>query len=61
MQDAVDLLEHDEWGECLSLVCTQLYEYDIAINRNTFESIQRIGKLMQMSPKEWENLENLVT
>jgi len=33
VDDANDLLEHAEWGEALSLICTQLFEYDVQNQR----------------------------
>ena len=58
--DARELLDHDEWGEALSLICTQIYEYEVAIDLRLFERIQRIGKQIELSPSEWELLRELV-
>jgi len=37
IDDANDLLEHAEWGEALSLICTQLFEYDVQISAGIYE------------------------
>jgi hypothetical protein len=29
VRDALEFLEYDEWGEALSLICTQLYEFRV--------------------------------
>lgn len=60
VQDAADLLEHDEWGEALSLICTQLYEYDLPISAATYEKIELLGRQMGMASKEWTMLKTLV-
>jgi hypothetical protein len=56
INDARELLEHDEWGEALSLIYTQLYEYDIAISQSTFDQIELAGRKMELDRKGWEVL-----
>lgn len=58
--DARELLEHAEWGEALSLICTQLYEYDITITRDVYHDIERTCRALGMPPKEWEMLRDLI-
>lgn len=60
IHDAEDLLEHNEWGESLSLICTQLYEYDITINQDMYEKIASLGREIDMPSKEWSVLQELV-
>jgi hypothetical protein len=55
--DARELLDHDEWGEALSLIYTQLYEYDVKISRSVFKDIELAGNKMGLDSKEWEVLE----
>ena len=55
--DARELLEHNEWGEALSLIYTQLYEYDVAISRTIFDQIEVAGNKMGLDRKGWEVLE----
>jgi len=59
VNDAYELLEHAEWGESLSLICTQLYEYDVMITGEIYEQIERLGQQMEMSPDEWTMLKEL--
>ena len=54
--DAKELLLHDEWGEALSLICTQLYEYDIPISEDTYNLIDRAGRQMGMDNQGWREL-----
>ena len=57
INDARELLEHDEWGEALSLIYTQLYEYDVKVSQSTFELIKSAGSKMGLDSKGWEVLE----
>jgi hypothetical protein len=54
--NAADLLKHDEWGEAFTLICTQLYEYDLSISQDVFELIEKTGKSMKLSPDVWVSL-----
>ncbi|MBN69943.1 MAG: hypothetical protein CME32_11785 [Gimesia sp.] len=58
--DTKELLEHNEWGEALDLLCTQLYEYDVEISSSTYEKIEWLGEKMEMEPKVWTILKDLV-
>lgn len=57
ISDARELLDHNEWGEALSLIYTQLYEYDVKVSRTTFDQIELAGKKMRLDSKGWEILE----
>jgi hypothetical protein len=61
INDAIDLLEHDEWGESFLLICTQLYEYDVSISRSTYDSIREIGLSMKLDESNWQMLEELIS
>ncbi len=37
--DARDLFKHGEWSESLYLICTQLYEYEIAITPSLYPGL----------------------
>ena len=54
--DARELIAHDEWGEALSLVCTQLNEYDVAIPQAVFNLIESAGCRMEMNQEIWQVL-----
>jgi len=60
VRDASELLEHDEWGVAFSLICTQIYEYDVPISEATFSLIESVGQQMRLPPKEWTMLSELV-
>ena len=54
--DARELLSHNEWGEALYLIYTQLYEYDISISKDTYQMIESAGTQMSMDRRGWEML-----
>jgi hypothetical protein len=54
---ARELLEHDEFGLALSLIATQLYEYEAPIERRVYDQIATLGREMAMPPAEWVMLE----
>lgn len=58
--DAAELLDHAEWGLALSLICTQLYEYDVVITRSTYTRIEWLGHQMEMPEAEWTILKSLI-
>jgi len=56
IMDARELLSHDEWGESLSLIYTQLYEYDIPVSKDVFKMIESAGNQMNMDNQGWKDL-----
>ena len=60
VQDATELLEHGEWRVALSLICAQLYEYNVAISQETYDQIECLGQEMEMPFNEWSMLQSLV-
>ncbi|GEM_PF-3471445 len=54
---ARSLNEHDEWGEALDIICTQLFEYDLCISKSIFEKIERVGSAMDLAPEMWRDIE----
>lgn len=60
-EDATMLLEHNEWGLALSLICDQLYEYSLPINQITYDKIAALSEEMGLLSHEWKLLEELVS
>lgn len=56
IRDARQLLDYNEWGESLSLIYTQLYEYDVPVSRLTYDLIESAGTLMKMDKSGWKIL-----
>ncbi|RVU01970.1 MafI family immunity protein [Mucilaginibacter limnophilus] len=46
---ALDLLSHYEYGECFHLVIAQLYEFDIKITNEFYETIKQLANKMKYS------------
>ena len=57
---ARDLLRHGEWGLAFELICTQLYEYEVLIAPEMYETIEQLGQKMKISPDEWKMLRELI-
>lgn len=60
VEDAIELLEYNEWGLALSLISTQLYEYDVPIDDSIYDQIEWLGSQMNMPPAEWTMLRELI-
>lgn len=54
--NARELLSHDERGESISLIYTQLYEYDIPVSEDVYNMIESAGCQMNMDRRDWEGL-----
>jgi hypothetical protein len=57
---ATEFWEHDEWGEALSLICTQLYEYNLPVSAKTFEMIKSTALKMQLPEADWIFVSELI-
>ena len=60
IRDAIELLDYREWGEALVLICTQLYEFEVAITDAHYERIQSAAERMELKESEWEFVRQLV-
>ena len=58
--DAQDLIEHGEWGEAFDLLCTQVYEYELAVSQEQYALIDQTGGLMGLESTGWDYLRELV-
>jgi hypothetical protein len=59
--NAIDLLDHNEWGEALSDICTQMFEYDVRISADIYAQIARLADEMELPEREWAFIRDLVT
>ena len=57
VKDAKELLAHNEWGESLLLICTQLYEYDIIVSSSILEEMKKLVSEMKLECKELNLIE----
>jgi len=58
--DALELLDHAEWGVAFDLICTQLYEYEIPVSKEQFALIEQTARMMDMDSTNWDYLKELV-
>ena len=56
IDNALELVDAGEWGEALSLVCTQLHEHDLAISNKLHRRISACGEAMGMDAHEWSDI-----
>lgn len=53
VENAEDLLKHDEWGEAYLLICSQIYEKGQSIPSQLYAQIEQAGRKMNLDEKEW--------
>ena len=51
-----ELVEAGEPGVAFETLCTQLYEYDVAVPGPTLASLAELGRYFKFDPKLWEIL-----
>lgn len=56
LHDMTQLVQAGEPGVALENLCTQLYEYDAALEPDTLKQIETLGKAMGLAPKYWQRL-----
>ena len=59
IQDMIDLAKAGEPGIAFENLCTQLYEYDVIVDKETLESLRNIGKSMNIDTRYCERLDSL--
>ena len=59
IEDALVLMNAGEWSEVHSLICTQLYEYEVAVPEELWSLVQRSGEMLGISTDEWGFLSEL--
>ena len=60
LKNAKDYLIHNEFGLCFDTLITQLYEYDIEIDVDLYESIDKIGKKMSLDQDSYSFMKELI-
>lgn len=51
-----ELVEAGEPGVAFEILCTQLYEYDVAVKDTTLASLAELGTYFKFDPRLWEIL-----
>ncbi|WP_338767738.1 MafI family immunity protein [Bernardetia sp. ABR2-2B] len=58
--DAKELVEYNERGIALELIITQIYEYEIKINKLFYKDIERLAKKFKMEEEHYSFLVELI-
>ncbi len=57
---AEDFLMYNEFGLCFDTIITQMYEYDIEIDNEFYESIKKIGERMTLKQESYSFMKELI-
>jgi len=60
VKDAVEMLEHAEYGLCFDIIVTQLYEFDIQITEEFLVLIEQTAACLGMPQEEYAFVRELV-
>lgn len=58
VNEALNLIENNEFGVSFELICTQLFEYDIKVSANIYQKVEEIGQSMNLNESIWQMLKN---
>ncbi len=60
VEEAIEMVDYNEFGVGFEIICQQLFEYNIKISPDIYKQIFVIGKSMEMKENDWNFLEELV-
>lgn len=60
LKNAKDFLDHHEYGLCFDTIVTQMYEYDIEIDNEFYQLINKIGKKLDMPLESYSFTQELI-
>lgn len=60
INEALDLVERNEFGVGFELICTQLFEYDAKISAGIYLKIENLGRSMNLDESVWQMLKNQI-
>ena len=60
LDQAVEFLDHDEWGLAFEFICDLIYGYKIPISQERYNKIESMGKLMKINDDYWLLLQDLI-
>lgn len=60
LKNAQDFATHNEFGLCFDTILTQMYEYDIEIDKDIYELIIKIGKSMNLNEESYSFMKDLI-
>ena len=56
VENVWELIDAGEWGLAFDILCTQLYEYDVRIDQQTYDDLAQLGQYYEIRPSMWEVL-----
>ena len=60
LMNAIDFLEHDEYGLCFDTIVTQMYEYDIEIDDEFYSLLICISVKLVLSSDSYSFMKELI-
>jgi hypothetical protein len=58
--NAMEYLEHNEYGVCFELIVIQLYEFNIQINRAFYLEVDNVAGKLEFPQENYSFLEKLI-
>jgi len=56
LNDYQSTAEHGEWGVAFENLCDQLFEFDIFLSQQEFQTICEVGESMKIDRQRWSFL-----
>lgn len=60
LKNVQDFLMHNEFGLCFDTIITQMYEYNVEIDNEFYESISKIGERMNLKRESYSFMKELI-
>jgi hypothetical protein len=53
IDNATEMIEHNEFGIGFNIICEQLFEHDIEISEEDYQKIVEIGQKIELPDSKW--------
>lgn len=60
LKNAREFLTYNEFGLCFDTIVTQMYEYDIEIDKEFYQLIAKIGEMMELEQEDYSFMQELI-
>lgn len=60
IENAIEMVEHNEFGIGFEIICEQLFEYGVKISPDIYQKIVELGQKMEMPSERWNFLKELI-
>jgi len=58
--NALEMLEHNEFGVAFEILCTQTYEYDVKVDKQFYVKVEEAGMMMKIEKDKWGFIEEQI-